>query len=451
MAIRVFVAALSVFFLLILYIFFLGLFAGPSSLPPDFDLFIGLYFQDLLLPQIFVLVVWYISMQKTNMTRLYEYKFLVSLPLTGKEIFAKFFVNALIRYAWVPTAFAFLYVGLLPLASYRFLARPMLFSFVSYLFLYCLIVVTDLLAIKRVGVFRAFNYLIKHNPAIIALAGILYEAAQVLFIFAAKELSAMQFALTNLVIVSLSLLAASRAGNLFRWLHDTNFWHKNWGLEQAQTAAQGSRGEFSAWVDSRIKNPFLYKNIILLLRSKSKLVNSSLTVAFFMVAYLLAMNNITHSDALDVLFGFTVFFVLLYNLASINRFNRHEEAAEILFSLPVTKSGLYLSILIPIGAWLLTVVSLLTGWLWLKDFAITQLWSFWLNAFLAILVALTISLNCALGHYPNLKTAQNRYAFWFFFMILSSTIFYEFRILIALITCLVTFMELRKLKFFQIC
>ncbi|MFQ5675565.1 MAG: hypothetical protein ACE5G1_06665 [bacterium] len=390
-------------------------------------------------------------MRKTNILRLHEYKFLVSLPLGGKELFSKFFVNDLLRFSWLPTVFAFLYLGLLPFASYQFLARPMLFSFVSYWFLYCLITYADLLATKKIWLFRAFNYLVKRNPVIIALAGTLYEAGQALFLFAAKDLSASQFALINLTLVFVSVLVAFRASTLFQRLHQAGFWYKNCEVGRTQIVDQGSKEKFINWVGAKTRNPFLYKNIILLLRSNSKVVNSGLTFLFFMVAYLLAMNNITHSDILDVLLAFTVFYILLYNLVSINRFNQQEEASQILFSLPVTKSGLYLSILIPISAWLVTVVTLLTGWLWLKDFAIRQLASFWLNAFIAVLVTATTSLNCAMGHYPNLKRAQNRYAFWFFLMVLGSTIFYEFRILIAFTVCLVTFMELRKLRFFQTC
>lgn len=411
---KVLIGLLSAFFFLIFYIFILGLFKNPSYLPPDFNLFIGIYFKELLLPQVVILGAWYISTQKANKGRLREYKFLVSLPLNGKQIFTKFFITDLIRYFWIPTAFAFLYFGLLPIASFRFLARPILFAYVFYIFIHSLIIYSHLLIATKPKTSKSFNYIIKFNPIIIVFSCIFFEVGQLFSLFAAKDLSPIHFALTNLVTFTLSIFLVWRAGGLFLKLYESNFWYKSWGVEKGKITEPRSIKIFSNWINSNVKNPFLFKNLVLFFRSNSKLINGGITFVFFGVAYLLAMNNITHEDILSVLLAFTVIYILLYNVVVLNRLNQNEESLKILFSFPTTKSGLYFSLFIPISSWLITVVSLLTFWLGLKGVAVSYLFSFWLKSYFAIIVALVISLNCGLGNYPDVKVTKNRYFMWLF-------------------------------------
>ncbi len=435
---------------LLLYIFFLGLFRDSAYLPPDFDLLIDIYFQELLLPQIVVLGAWYISAQKSNADRFREYKFLVSLPVTAKQIFIKFVVADCIRYLWIPTAFSVLYLGLLPLASIRFLTRPILFAFIFYFFMQSLLIFSHLSIVEKFKALRSFNYITKFNPLIIILSGTFYGVAQLLFLFAAKDLTPLSLALTNSILLISTILLTWRAGRLFLKLHENNFWVKDWGTQQEKTTDRRSIKLLTNWA-SKVKNPFLFKNLILLFRSNSKLINSGLTFAFIGVAYLLAMNNIALADSLTVLFACTVTYILLNNIVALNRLNQNEESSKILFSLPATKSRLYFSLFIPIGSGLIVTVSLLTFWLSLKGFPMSDLASFWLNLCIAILVALVIALNSGLGNYPDTKLARNHYLFWFFVIIVCSAVFYKFRILIALTISLVTFIELRKLKLFQSC
>ena len=441
----------STFFFLLLYIFILGLFRNPSYLPPDFNLFISIYFKELLLLQIVILGAWCVSTQKTNRDRLQEYKFLVGLPLHSEQIFVKFLVADCLRYLWIPTAFAVFYLGLLPFASIQFLARPILFSFVSYFFIQSLIVCSHLWIAPKSRTFRSYNYITKFNPIIIIFSSIVFGIAQPLFLFAAKDFTQLQFAMTSFIAFALSILLAWTARSLFLKLHESNFWFKNGEIEREKITERRSTKLFTTWTYRNVKNPFLFKNLILLFQSHSKLTNSGLTFAFFCVAYLLATNNLAYADRLTVLLAFTIIYILLYNIVTLNRLNQNEESSKILFSLPVTKSALYFSMLIPVSFWLITAISLLTFWLWLTGPELSNLLFFWLKSFIAIIVASVISLNSGLGNYPDINLAKNRYFFWLFLIMFISAVFYKFRILIALSISLLTFIELRKLRFYKGC
>jgi len=445
----VLIGLLSAFAILILYIFVLGFFKKPTDLPPDFYLFMGTYFEDLLLPQIVVLAVWFVSTLKANSDRIREYKFLVSLPVTGQQIFAKFFVADCIRHLWIPTAFVILYFGLLPFASVPFLARPILFAVMFYFFIQSLMVYTHLWVVTKSESSKPFLYIIKLNPVIIILSCLFYEIGQIFFLFAAMDLSSIQFVLINLLSFLLTILLFWRSGRLFLKLHQNSFWHKSWGVEKREMTALSATKLFSNWICRKIRNPFLYKNLLLLMRSNSKLTSSGLTFGFFAIAYLLAMNNTNLVDILNVLLGFLIIYVLLYNVVALNRLNQDEESLKILFSFPTTKSRLYLSMFLPISSWLIFVVFLLTFWLWLKDVTFTLLLSFFFKSLASTIFTVIISINCGLGNYPDLKMAKNRYFIWFILLIIISAIFYKFAFFIALIIFLLTFIELRKLKFFQ--
>ena len=438
------------FSFLLLYVLFLALFRDPVYLPPDFDLFIGIYFKELLLPQIIVLGAWYVSTQKTKATRYREYKFLVSLPVTARQIFLKFFLADCIRNLWIPMAFSLLYLGLVPLASIRFLARPIFFVFIFYFFMQSLLICSHFSTILKLNAFRSFNYITKLNPVIIIVSGLFYEIGQLFFLFEAKDLKPLSFILINLTIFASSVLLAWIAQRLFVRLHERNFWINSLETEQ-QLRKEHRSMKIIDWAYSKIKNPFLFKNLILLFRSKTKLAKNGLTFVFFALAYLLAMNNTIPTDSLAVLFVLTTIYILLYNILALNRLTQNEESSKLLFSLRATKSSLYFSLFIPIGSWLTVAISLLTIWLSLKGFQINVLLPFWLKLCLVIIVTLTTSLNSGLGNYPDIKRGKNRYSLWVFVIIFCSAIFYKFRILIALIISLITFIELRKLKFYQSC
>jgi len=445
----VLIGLLSAFAILTLYIFVLGFFKKPTDLPPDFYFFMGTYFENLLLPQIVVLAVWFVSTLKANSDRLREYKFLVSLPVTGQQIFAKFFVVDCIRHLWIPTVFVLLYFGLLPFASVPFLARPILFAVMFYFFIQSLIVYTHLWVATKPRISKPLLYIIKINPVIIILSCLFYEIGQIFFLFAAKDLSSIQFVLIDLIFFLLTILLFWRSGRLFLKLHQSSFWHKSWGGEKREMTALHAPKLFSNWICRKIRNPFLYKNFLLLMRSNSKLTSSGLTFGFFAIAYFLAMNNTNLIDFLNVLLGFLIIYVLLYNVVALNRLDQSEESSKIVFSLLTTKPEIYLSMFLPNSSWLIFVVSLLTFWLWLKGVAFTLLLSFFFKSLATTIFAVIISINCGLWNYPDLKMAKNRYFKWFILLIIISAIFYKFAFFIALIIFLLTFIELRKLKFFQ--
>jgi len=186
------------------------------------------------------------------------------------------------------------------------------------------------------------------------------------------------------------------------------------------------------------------------MRSNSKLASSGLTFSFFTIAYFLAMNNTNRVDILNVLLGFLIIYLLLYNVVALNRLNQNEESLKILFSLPTTKLTIYLSMFLPIGTWLIFIVSALTFWLWLKGVAVILLLSFFFKSLAATIFTLIISINCGLGNYPDIKTAKNRYFTWIFLFIIISAMFYKFMLFIVLIVFLLTFTELKKMKYFQL-
>ncbi len=413
--------------------------------PPDFDHFVGLYFKELFLLQIVVITAWFMAAIKPHPGRFQEYKWLSSLPFSADKTFNRFLLADIIRFSWAPAAISVFYILLLPLSSATFLSRPVLWAFLTYLPTCTLIALFHLFF---AGNKNAHDYLQKYNPIIPGLLFPGYLIINVVFVVTSEKTSSLAFLFIAGAVLGVTALIYWLSKKRFHNLQNQSFWLKTCtkNLYKTETPTPWIVRILNRWVPSLKNEPLLRKNILQSSRSASAVTQTFLTLVFLSLAYLMAMNNQAISDAVSVLLVILTIYFILYGFTTLNQFLPEVESPLVVYALPVTRMQFYLSVYLPAVSRLLLLNTCISIWLALKTVPISLVSGFWLESCLAVFMWITLSVNVGIANYPHVKQAKKQLTHWNLAIIVLGAIFYKYRLAVALLLLLLSFLPLRKLN-----
>lgn len=393
--------------------------------------------------QFFILLAWFIQSIKPMPARIDEYKLLISLPISPKQIFVRFIISDFVRSSWVLFLLSTTFLSLLPFSSFSFLSRPVLLSAILCLLnLSVSIFLNILLSIK--GQNRKSSYLSKLNIFVQSVIFLVHNGCLLFTILIPLQASDLLFwiivFIQFIVIFVLIILSAKQ----FSKIQQNNGWLKLPSfINDLDRSLKLSKFKIY-WISKCKRNPLLVKNMIQGWRSNSLVSNYILVGFFIIISYSLAMNNDDISDRILILLGLIVLFLLFFSLVTMQRLNPELESTKIIFLLPINRFHQYVSILLPpLFVSLLISCSMCCFILiWSGDFLVSL--DFLSNTFFAIFVILTAAVNFNLSSYPDNNSAIKKYIYWAVTMLISIAIFYKFRVLVISLFSIISFMAIRR-------
>lgn len=413
------------------------------------DLIWGEFVKGPFVIQTLLLVVWFIVSIKPNLSRLEEFRFLLSLPIEPQSVFSLFYLSDIFRFSWIPILLSVSLLGLFPVSSLAFLSRPILFGVISFLFFLALMSCLQLVICFKSRKFGSANYLTKFDPFIQGAVIIVFEGALLLIMLIPISIPDLGYWVILLALAISSFFLVFAAERLFVKLYAANYWMK------ASSSSENS-GELNDSFLVKImrkrmvmSNPLLLKNMIQSRRSRTRFSNLLLTTGFVSAAYLMAMNNQNWDDSISVLLGMNILYIVLFSSATINRFSTEFESTKIIFTLPISRLQFYFSVFIPTLTWVVLVSSVMAFLIVVAGSDLISAVRFWLKSLLAAILLLTIAINCGVANYPNLKISHKHFVYWLLGLIITCALYYKYRIQIAVTTALLSCIPVLKVSLFR--
>ncbi|MFQ5752798.1 MAG: hypothetical protein ACE5HI_12450, partial [bacterium] len=294
------------------------------------------------------------------------------------------------------------------------------------------------------------DYLTRFNPLLQGVVLVVFEGALLLSMLLPMSVSDLVYWGVLLILVLTSFLLMSVAKRLFARLYAANYWMQ--GLVPSERPIKTPVLFFTRMIQKRllILNPLLFKNVIRNRHSRAKLSNLALAAGFVSAAYLMAMNNQNWEDSISVLLGLNIIYIVLFSSATINRFSPEFESTKIIFTLPISRWQFYYSAFVPALTWVVFVSSIMALLIVFTGSDVILAIIFWLESILAATLLLTIAINCALSNYPSLRISHKRFGSWLFGLIMACALFYKYRIGIAVVTTLLSFAPVWRVRLFRV-
>lgn len=417
---------------------------------PEEEILFGYFFEKMLFPVIFLMIGWFILALKKNEFRTTEFIYLSSLPVKSAQLGAHFLLSDLFRFIWVPGGLCVMAFSFAAFSPFSFIIRFCWITFLTYALIFLTEVFIHLYLMLNKG--NALFYPAQFHPFWQSLAVLSFLFLEICWIVYPELISGFPFLLilfTFLCGISLFMPVTFPLFDKMQKLQTGIRVKKQRELKFKFSYDFPEQTVFH-WILKKINNPLLMKNLLQTVREKANTASLFLTAVLIVVSYLIAMNNEKMADSVYVLFGFFVIYALIFSLRVMQGIGQENESVRFIYSLPVRKQLFYLSYFIPAFLYLTGIYSVLSVLLIFSGGTTSQFGWFWFSAFFSSLILLGLGLNCSVAAYPDYKKAQMKFSYYFFSIVLLSTIFYRQRILIALAVTLFSFLHLRKTKFYRI-
>lgn len=421
---------------------------GRINILPDKELLFGHFFEKMFFPVIFLLVGWFILALKKNESRTGEFIFLSSLPVKSSQLGTHLLLSDIFRFSWVPGGLCVMGLSFLSFSPFSFVIRFCWVTLLSYGLV--LLAETFLHLHLMINRGRSIFYPAQFHPFWQSFAVLSFLFLEICWIIVPELISGVSFLLLLSVLfcgIFIFLLISFPLFAKWQRLQTGVRVKKHRGFKCSYGYSGQGRIRFFL---KKIKNPFLIKNLLQTVREKANAASFFLTAVLIVVSYLIAMNNEKMADSVPVLFGLFLVYALVFTVRVMQRISEENESVRFLHSLPVQKQIFYFSYFIPAFLYLTGIYSILSVLVIFSGGTTGQFGWFWLSAFFSSLILLGLGLNCSVAAYPDYKKAQMKFSYYFFSIVLLSTIFYRQRILIALAVTLFSFLPLRKTKFYRI-
>lgn len=425
------------------------LYNGTSPLlgqgPPQPDVFVGEFLKEPFLILMLALVFWWIALIRKNPVRLEEYRLLNSLPLTRKGITDHFILQDLQRSSWLLALNLALVYGMASLAPLAHLHRIAVLSLLHYgSAIFLNMTLHSALAVFSKKIIAA-NPLSLLHPVLLLIVMLYFGLGELIIILVPEWATGSSFWAWFGLFAAVSLLLWQTARLAFsKWQRmNTIFLHP---------AKESAKSVLDTYQDNRFPvnglDALLISNLLKILRTSNKAA-LVLTMTFVTLGYLVSRNNARHDDFLAVLLGISIFYSMIFAYRSMRAFSEFEQAPEIIYALPLSKRQVYASIFLPAFVWLAGIFSAFGFLSWIATSSITLAGKFWLDAMLAGTALLFAAVNYSLGHYPDLKKAQQGFAFWGLSLVILGALFYPYRILVLLLMTIYSIRPLQRFQFFR--
>lgn len=422
----------------------------PEQGALNHDLIWGAFIQGPFIIQTLLLVVWFIVSIKPKPSRLEEFRFLLSLPISPERIFHRFFLSDIFRFSWIPILFSVSLLGLTPVSSLAFLSRPILLSAVFFLLCLALMLCLQLILCFGSAKSAAPNYLTRCNPVVQGAVLVVFAGALLMIMLIPMSVSNLSYWTMLLALVFATLFLVAISKRLFVVLYARNHWMKTARSCEQSTGVNDSLLVRILGKGLSAFNPLLFKNIIQSQRSRTRFSRLMLATGFVSAAYLMAMNNQNWEDTISVLLGLNIIYIVWYSSATINRFSPEVEPTQITFTFPISKLQFYFSVFVPALTWVLLVSAVMAFLIVVSGGGLSSAVEFWLKSILAGSVLLGIAMNSGVANYPNLKRAHKHFGYWLLVLIITSALLYKYRVEVAVVVALLSSISALRLNLFSV-
>lgn len=417
----------------------LGIGGFPSKLSngPQNTLFFELFIKDVLLVVVIGCIFFYIQMIKAKPERIREYFFLNSLPITDTQLALHFLLTDIVRYSWLPGLTILMLFSLTNYAPIPHILRVGILIFLLYT-----ILLTLNSAVHFKSISHKFNPLSALHPVLTFLMSFLFLILTFAGVLLDSLSTGFSFWLTVLCILLVQLLF------ILFYLHSFKHWHLGYKLFHASKNAVSTKIGASFWRRRKWQfSPLLIKNMLKIEREKSLFV-LILTAVFVLCGYLVSRNNQRLDDFLAVLNASVILYAVIFAYRLHNVLSTENESTQIIFALPIRRTALYLSTLIPPLTWMFLMNSIFFLLALTANIELGEALVFWFKSFGLSAGFIIVSLNFAFTSYPETKSAQTNFLYWGLLYLALMALFFKYWHLIFLIMVALTFLKMFNKKMY---
>lgn len=427
-------------------LFFTAYFGSRLFLTPFDSRLADAFFQEPFVLFVITMIAWFLSSVRSRPDRLDELRYLRSLPLGSARISRNIIVHDIHAFAWVPGVIAALLFYLNKVSPLALQVRLFALAFSFFVVVIALNIVIQLARALRKTRTTKYIWPVQTNPFIQILLIFLLALSFTIMISRPFLASGFSFwvifcgALAScyiLTILTEHLFDKWQQGNLV-FLSDPV------GREQKNQSIDIFR--FLNGIPTL--SPFLQKSIVKYAREKN-LLSLFLTFSFVTSLYWMAMNNEV-KDGLAVLFAISCLFALTVAARCIQQLSPEEESPDWVFSLPLKKGDLYLSIFLPgIARMGFVIISMTALGALFSRATMISLITFLAKAQLVTMIMLGVACSYAIYHYPVVETAKRQFLKWVLVTIVLGALLYKYIYVVMVVMSIWPFIQLRRLKLFR--
>ena len=418
---------------------------------PDQEALIDGFFRTVFVPVIVLVIAWYVASLKLNPDRVSEYVFLNSLPLSSSGMHWLFLVSGVSRFPWVPIGMLVLLSALAVVTPAAFLIRLNVLALATYTLSQTAGVTLHLaVSLKRPGG-KSASFPAKNSPLIQLGVAMAYAAMPVICILYPGQISGGSFWIVFGVwaFITITLFFISKC--VFERWRGTNVI-----LRSINTRDSSPRMSYRAW--ARVlntalvplkSNPLLIRNLVRSSREAS--VGSRFILALFFVAitFLIAMNNESIQDAVTILSGMFYVYAFFVVMRAMDRLGTDEEPPALIYSMPVTKAQLYLSVFVPLIGWLASIALALAILVILAGGGVALAARFVLMSLLISLAFCAIGVSFAVSGYPRPRDALKRFLGGMLALAVLIVILYEYRAVVMIVAMFLSLLLLLRKRLYR--
>jgi hypothetical protein len=418
---------------------------------PDQEALIDGFFRTVFVPIIVLLIAWYVASLKLDPARAREYVFLNSLPLSRNGFHRLFLVAELSRFPWVPFAMLVLLSALAVVTPAPYLIRLNILALAAYGLLQIGGITLHLaVSLKRV-VGRSTGFPAKNSPLIQLAVAVAYGAMPVIWILYPRQISGGSFWVVFGVLAVITITLFSISKFVFEKWRGTNVI-----LRSMDTGDKSPGLSYRTW--ARIlstapvplrSNPLLTRNLVRSSREASVVSRFITALSFVAIACLIAMNNDSIEDAVTILSGMFSVYAFFVVMRAMNRLGADEEPPALIYSMPVTKAQLYLSVFVPLAGWLASIALALAILVILAGGGVALAARFVWMSLLISLIFCAIGVSVAVGGYPRGKDALKRFLGWMLVLAVLVLIFYKFRAVVMVAAVFLSLLLLLRTRLYR--
>jgi hypothetical protein len=196
-------------------------------------------------------------------------------------------------------------------------------------------------------------------------------------------------------------------------------------------------------------NPLLTKNLVRSSRETSAGSRFTLSLFFVAITFLIAMNNDSIQDAVTVLSGIFYVYAFFAVIGTMGRLGADEEPPALIYSMPITKAQLYLSVLVPLVGWLASIALALAILVILAGGGAALAARFVLMSLSISLVYCAIGVSFAVSSYPRPNDALKRFLAGVFTLAVVIVILYKYRAVVMVVAVLCSLLLLLRKRLYR--
>lgn len=417
-----------------------GSYGNMLFLHPQPFIYFEYFIKESLLFLLLAAIGWYYVLIKSPTAEIAELKFLYSLPLSHRQLGDFIMLRSLSRSS---AMFALLMVLTFSLVRFAPLAHICRLNIILSIW-YAIVTAITRAAFFASATSKRPSAAIRYYPLLVALAMLIFVIGDLMFVLQDAWIAGFSF---FAVLLTLGVIMAAIV-----WWMRNRFEHYLDGnrLYAVPMLAHQKIEKRALPLPWRRLMPLLSKNLLKLARLKSS-TGLLLTALFVASAYLLSKNNHRADDFQAVLMGMMLVYALGYSFRMQNDLSTTSEPIEQVFCLPLRKTEIYFSAMLPAAAWLLTVHLVLIALALLSFPGDNALMLMGLKSFIISLGFVSLSISMSMAAYPDGRKANRQFIWIILLLIIMTAVFYRFRYILFFTSVSCAIARLWPAKLYRTC